>query len=156
MEIWRSRIVSPRERGAGPTAIHDHLGLVHPDYTGSLSAVKRLCARLSALVGPSEDDVAIPVETGPGEVAQVDFGYAGRLWDPQTGQLRKAWVFVMVLGHSRHQFSRVVFDQRTETWISLHQQAFRSFGHDRRRPGSDALWKPSCPPNQGEFLSPDP
>jgi transposase len=34
----------------------------------------------------------------------------------------------MVLGHSRHQFSRVVFDQRAETWIQLHEQAFRFFG----------------------------
>lgn len=34
----------------------------------------------------------------------------------------------MVLAHSRHQFARVVFDQRTETWISLHEQAFQAFG----------------------------
>jgi hypothetical protein len=34
----------------------------------------------------------------------------------------------MVLGHSRHQFARVSFDQRTETWTSLHQQAFQTLG----------------------------
>jgi hypothetical protein len=124
VEIWRSRIVSPRERGAGPTAIHDHLGLVHPDYTGSLSAVKRLCARLSALVGPSEDDVAIPVETGPGEVAQVDFGYVGKRYDPDRGVLRKAWVFVMTLGFSRHMVCALAFDQRASTRIDLHVRAF--------------------------------
>jgi transposase len=71
--------------------------------------------------------VAIPVVTGAGEIAQVDFGYVGQLWDPACGRLRKAWVFVMVLAHSRHQFARVVFDQRTETWIALHQQAFQAF-----------------------------
>ena len=42
------------------------------------------------------EDVAIPVETAPGQVAQVDFGYAGYLHDPETGQASKAWVFVMV------------------------------------------------------------
>jgi hypothetical protein len=35
-------------------------------------------------------DVAIPVETGPGEVAQVDFGYAGKIYDPSLGRRRKA------------------------------------------------------------------
>jgi hypothetical protein len=64
----------------------------------------------------------------PGEVAQVDFGYAGKLWDPESGKLRKAWVFVMVLGYSRHRFDKVVFNQKTETWIALHEEAFRSFG----------------------------
>lgn len=66
--------------------------------------------------------------TAAGEIAQVDFGYVGQLWDPSSGQLRKAWVFVVVLAHSHHQFARLVFDQRTETWISLHEQAFQAFG----------------------------
>ena len=39
-----------------------------------------------------ETDVAVPVVTAPGDVAQVDFGYAGRLADPTTGKLRRAWL----------------------------------------------------------------
>jgi hypothetical protein len=78
--------------------------------------------------GIRPEDVAIPVDTAPGEVAQVDFGYAGLLWDATTGKPRKAWVFVMVLGHSRHQYAEVVFDQRTTTWLELHQRAFAWFG----------------------------
>jgi transposase len=35
---------------------------------------------------------------------------------------------VMVLGHSRHQYAEVVFDQRTATWLELHQRAFAWFG----------------------------
>jgi len=27
----------------------------------------------------------------------VDFGYAGRMIDPETDELRKTWVFVMIL-----------------------------------------------------------
>src|SRR5687768_7676166 len=30
----------------------------------------------------------------------------------------------MVLGYSRHQFVRIVFDQQTETWLQLHAEAF--------------------------------
>ncbi len=48
--------------------------------------------------GVQAEDVAIPVETEPGEIAQVDFGYVGKLYDAANEVLRKAWVFVMVLG----------------------------------------------------------
>jgi len=68
-------------RGAGPTAIHDRLRIEHPGFPLSLSTVKRLCAKLRRERGVRAEDVAIPVETAPGEVAQVDFGYAGRRYD---------------------------------------------------------------------------
>ncbi len=38
--------------------------------------MKRPCQRLDRQRGPAATDVAIPVETAPGGVAQVDFGYA--------------------------------------------------------------------------------
>jgi len=68
------------------------------------------------------------VETTPGDVAQVDFGYVGKLYDPQRHILRRACLFLMVLGHSRHAFARVVFDQRSETWLRLHVEAFERLG----------------------------
>jgi transposase len=68
------------------------------------------------------------VETRPGEVAQVDFGYVGRLYDPRARVMRKAWVFVMVLGYSRHLFARITFDQTTETWLRMHVEAFEELG----------------------------
>src|SRR6185436_19060726 len=91
-------------------------------------SVKRLCRALRKAQGVRAEDVAIPVETQPGEVAQVDFGYVGKLFDPETMTLRKAWCFVMVLGYSRHMFVRVVFDQKTETWLYLHVEAFAELG----------------------------
>lgn len=38
--------------------------------------------------------------------------------------MRKAWVFVLVLAHSRRMVVRIVFDQRVETWLRLHIEAF--------------------------------
>jgi len=128
VERWRDAIVKQRAKGAGPTAIHDHLRVNEPDYKGSLSAIKRLCLRLERDEGPKAVDVAIPVETAPGEIAQVDFGYAGKRYDPARGVLRKSWVFVMKLGFSRRMYAELVFDQRIETWIRLHVQAFEYFG----------------------------
>jgi len=124
---WTEQIKEMMERGARPTSIFDALRLEHKDFKGKLWAVKRLWRRLKKEKGIQSSDVAIPVITNPGAVAQVDFGYAGKLYDPESGLLRRAWVFVMVLGHSRHMYSRVVFNQKTETWLDLHVRAFEWF-----------------------------
>lgn len=125
---WRSQVEELLEKGCGPKPIHDHLRLHEPDYAGSLSAIKRLCLRIKRERGPTEDDVAIPVVTDPGEVAQVDFGYCGMCYDSVRGVRRKAWGFVMTLAHSRYMFCDIVFDQKTPTWMDLHVQAFEFFG----------------------------
>lgn len=125
---WESTIATMLKRGATPQAIYDCLRLQDEKFTGSRWAVKRLCRRLNEEQGVQAKDVVIRVETAPGEVAQVDFGYVGKLYDPDEGVLRKAWVFVMVLGYSRHMYAQVVFDQRVETWLRLHAEAFAALG----------------------------
>lgn len=115
-------------KGLGPKAIHDRLRLQHQDYLGRLGAVKRMVRRLRCEAGISAEEVAIPVETSPGHVAQVDFGYAGYLREPDSNKLRRAWVFVMVLGYSRHMYIEYVFDQRSDTWARLHVNAFKALG----------------------------
>ena len=128
VERWRASINALRTKGAKPTAIHDWLRLHEPEYEGGLSAVKRMCLRLDREEGPKATAVAIPVETDPGEVAQVDFVYAGKRYDPARGVLRRSWLFVMTLGFSRHMYLQLVFDQRIETWCRLHVEAFEYFG----------------------------
>ena len=128
VEAWRGEIEAHRQRGAQPTAIHDWLRLHAPGYTGGVSAVKRLCRRLALEQGPVAEDVAIRVETAAGEVAQVDFAYAGLRYDAQRGQRRKSWAFVMTLGFSRHMYADLVFDQTIATWIRLHVRAFEFLG----------------------------
>lgn len=93
-------------------------------YNGSYSAVRRYMKR----VHPHVPEVFCRIETAPGEEAQVDFGYAGLQRDPRTGALRKAWVFVMTLAWSRHQYVEFVFDQNIETWLECHAHAFARFG----------------------------
>lgn len=126
MAAWEGRVRALMEERLGPTAIFDRLRLDEPDFKASLGSVKRLVARLRRDHGITPEDVAIPVETEPDEIAQVDFGYAGYLWDPADRTLKKAWVFVMVLGYSRHLYAEAVFDQRISTWLALHERAFRA------------------------------
>jgi len=101
VEAWKAEVVRLRDRGAGPKAIHDWLSQHGEGYEGSLSSMKRMCRRLDRERGPLATEVAIPVETAPGEIAQVDFAYVGKSYDPVRGVLRKAWLFVMTLGFSR-------------------------------------------------------
>ena len=128
VEPWKTKVEELHKTGSGPTAIHDHLRLHVADYTGHLSSVKRLCHRLTREAGPRATDVAIRVDTVPGEVGQVDFGYAGLRYDPSRGLLRKCWVFVMTLGFSREMYCDLVFDQKVKTWLDLHVGAFEYFG----------------------------
>ena len=128
LEAWKEPIQALMNKGLRGRTIYDRLRLENPDFKGSYWAVKRMYRRLREEKGVRAEDVAIPVETGPGEIAQVDFGYAGKLLCPRKHVLRRAWVFVMVLGYSRHLYAEVVFDQKVETWLLLHQRAFEAFG----------------------------
>ena len=85
LERWVTHVEQLVGRGLGPRAIYDRLRLDHADFDGTYWSVKRLVKRLRRNRGVLPEEVAIPVETRPGEVAQVDFGEIGRLWDPGHG-----------------------------------------------------------------------
>ena len=104
------------------TTIHERLK--ERGYTGSYSSVYRFVRTIK----PRMPDVTVRVERKPGEEAQVDFGYAGRMIDPESSKLRKAWAFVMTLSWSRHQYVEFAWDQKVETWLRLHRNAFEFFG----------------------------
>jgi len=122
VEPFREAVVNLRRQGIEMAAIH--LRLRERGYTGSYASVVRFVRRLE----PPEPEVVARVETKPGEEAQVDFGSAGKMINPEDGRLRKAWSFVMTLSWSRHQYVEFVFDQRVETWLCLHRNAFAFFG----------------------------
>jgi transposase len=126
IEAWLGRIAPLVDKKLGPRAIFERLR-VEEGFPGSYPQVKRLCKALRRQRGVRAEDVAIPVETHPGQVAQVDFGHIGKLLD-ETGRRRDAWCFVMVLGYSRQMVVRIVFDQRIETWMRLHVDAFLELG----------------------------
>ena len=58
----------------------------------------------------------------------MDFGPVGEGVDPATGEARRAWLPVMVLGYGRHRCAREVFDPSVRTWIDGHIRAFAVFG----------------------------
>lgn len=134
VEPYRDKVAKLHEAGVEIMAIW---GLLKEQnqFTGSYEAVKRFVRRLPA----PPPEAFVRVETPPGDEAQVDFGYAGLIFDPRIGRLRKAWVFVMTLSWSRHQYAEIVFDQKVETWIALHIRAFEFFGGQTKRVRPDNL-----------------
>ncbi len=120
--VYAGEIAELRSRGVEVAAIRARLEERH-GHPVSYSAVWRLVQRLE----PRETEPVVRVETPPGGEAQVDFGYAGITTDG-SGRERKTWVFVMVLGYSRHMYAEFVFDQRVETWLLCHAHAFSYFG----------------------------
>jgi len=93
-------------------------------FTSSYSAVRRFVKHLEE----RQPDVMVRMECQPGEEAQVDFGFAGLMYDPETQQMRRTWAFVMTLSWSRHVYVEFVFDQKLPTWLLLHRHAFEWFG----------------------------
>lgn len=67
-------------------------------------------------------------EHTPGEKADVDFGYLGLCYDPESKRNRKAWLFSLRLRYSRKTFRTVVLDQREATFFKCHIDAFEYFG----------------------------
>jgi transposase len=120
---YRDAIVELRARGLEVAAIRSRLEERH-QMPISYSAIWRLVRRIE----PKVPDAVARIEVKPGSEAQVDFGFAGWVLDPTTGQARKAWVFVLVLSWSRHLYAEVVFDQRLETWLLCHRHAFEYLG----------------------------
>jgi transposase len=65
------------------------------------------------------------LRTLPGEQAQVDWGYFGKL---RIGRAERAlWGFVMVLSYSRHIFLRFFFGNAMANFLRGHLGAFESF-----------------------------
>jgi len=134
VEPYREIVQAWVEQGVEMAAIWQHLQDDY-QYPGSYSSVRRFVNKVAS----TEPEVFVRVHTVPGEEAQVDFGSVGQLYDPNSGRLRRAHVFVATLCYSRHQYAELVFDQQTATWIGLHRRAFESWGGVPRRLVPDNL-----------------
>ena len=122
VEPYQDIVEKLQKEGVEIAAIRERLK--ERGYTGSYSAVYRFVRKLD----PRLPEATVRVERKPGEEGQADFGYAGRMIDPETGELRKTWAFVLTLSWSRHQYVEFVFDQKLGTWLLLHCHAFEWLG----------------------------
>lgn len=58
-------------------------------------------------------------ETAPGEVAEVDFGRLGLVYDPASGKNRVLHALVVTLAMSRHQYVYATHRQNVEALVLI-------------------------------------
>ncbi len=67
-------------------------------------------------------------QSGPGEVAELDFGRLGYIQDQETGRKRAVWALLVVLTYSRHSFVWPAYGQKLEDVIVGLETAWAFFG----------------------------
>lgn len=92
-------------------------------YGHSYESVKRYVRRLR-----KTGRVVGVFHSAPGEEGQIDFFQGAPTLHPETGRWRRPWVFRMTLCHSRHGYEEAVWDQKLETFLRLHENAFTDLG----------------------------
>ena len=94
-------------------------------YTGGISILRDYLRQIRPA---AVREFEIRFETPAGEQAQVDFSCCMIRYNEAPEQVRKVWLFSMVLGHSRHLWGRFCEDQQLHTVLRLHIEAFESLG----------------------------
>lgn len=112
--------------------LHDHpeltstrllMELRDRGYKGGVAIIARYVRLVRA---PRARKAYLRVETEPGEQAQVDWGSFGVIRVGNT--TRPLSCFAMVLSWSRALYVDFSLDQRTDTFLRMHQRAFAAFG----------------------------
>lgn len=120
IDDYRQEILALLEKDLNGVRIHQEL--LRDGFKGSYPTVKRYINKLKR-----SQNIFVRIHTEPGEEAQVDFGYLGLTKD-DSGKNKKTWVFNMRLSYSRLDYYEKVYDQKVETFIAAHINAFEAFG----------------------------
>ena len=67
-------------------------------------------------------------QSGPGEVAELDFGRLGFIQDQEPGRRCAVWALIVVLAYSRHSFLWPTYSQNLEEVIAGLEAAWAFFG----------------------------
>jgi len=119
---YRDAILEKLELGLTVQRVYQDLQEEY-GYAHSYESVKRYVRKLAR-----RRRAAGVMHSLPGEEGQVDFFRGAPTLDATTGQWRRPWVFRMTLCHSRHGYEEAVWDQKVETFLRLHENAFRDLG----------------------------
>lgn len=100
-------------------------------YAGAVDAVYRF---LRSVDQPRQalTKATVRFETAPGEQAQVDWAECG-YYINESGERRKVYAFVMILGFSRMLYVEFTTRMNIETLINCHKRAFEYFGGSPRQ-----------------------
>jgi transposase len=115
----------------GLTLTKSHIKLGRMGVAVSYSALYRY-ARDEFGFGSQKVTVRM-ADTEPGEVAQIDFGRMGMIFDPETGKQRVLHALVVTLVFSRHQYVYLTHRQDLDALICGMEEAWEFFAGVTRR-----------------------
>lgn len=92
----------------------------------SYTSLRRFVIRRGWQDGRGQTTVRM-AQTPPGEVAEMDFGRLGLVWDPERERRRLVWALVVVLSYSRHQFVWPMFHQQLADIVDGLEKAWAFF-----------------------------
>ena len=119
LDPYKENILELLEKGLTGVRVHEEI--MFSGVKIGYSTVRDYIARIK-----QREDVFVRINTLPGEEAQVDFGYVGLTLD-NYGKRRRTWVFCITLSYSRKSYYEKVYDQKVETFIKCHINAFNEF-----------------------------
>lgn len=131
LEDERERGV-PRKQRSNAKEIWKRLCREHA-FKGSVYIVRRYLRKRPAAAG---GEAFFPLEFGPGEEAQVDWGVG---WVMLANLLVKVHLFCLRLCYSRAMYVRAYLSERMECFLDGHVRAFRFLGGVPRRSAYDNL-----------------
>src|SRR3990172_7644891 len=117
--------------GQGLTLTKVHIKLLRNGVKTSYSSLYRFAQEhIGACGGKGTVRMA---ETEPGEVAEVDFGRLGYLFDKAVGRMRLLYALVVTLLFSRYQYVHITHKQGLPALIGGIEEAWEFFGGVTRR-----------------------
>ncbi|MBT5828246.1 MAG: IS21 family transposase [Alphaproteobacteria bacterium] len=119
LDQWHKEIIELLSKNLSSIRVFEELK--SQGYDGSYSLLNKYISKHKI-----QQNTCIRFHTKSGEEAQVDFGDIGKQYD-SSGKLRKAYVFNMRLSYSRLDYYEVVFDQKINSWLQCHINAFNYF-----------------------------
>lgn len=128
IQAWLKPAVGEK-RGLQLTKVHQLLGRrgVQVPYSSLHRFAVKHC-------GLADSSVTVRVaESEAGEVAEIDFGRLGLVWDPATERRRTLWALIVLLSFSRHQYVHTTFSQQVGDVIGGLEDAWLFFGGVTRR-----------------------
>ena len=130
--------VSPADGGPGLRLAKVHDLLVRQGVEVPYSSLHRFAVRYCGFRDRQRVTVRV-ADVAPAELAGVDFGRLGLVYDPDKGRNRFAWALLVTLGHSRHQYVHVSFTQTVADFIEGLEDAWEYFGGVPKRVVIDNL-----------------
>ena len=95
------------------------------EIDSGLSALQEQVGGYIEQICPFEDEVAV-ICNEEGKLTRLPLNRA--IYDPDTGEITEAWIFVGVMTYSQYAFVEAFINEQQKSWITAHVHMYEFFG----------------------------